>query len=87
MPRFMVTCTLPPMSDDQMHALARNIVKACDDSGSMTWIRSDITADGHSFCEFEARDAGQCRTHATIAGLPVDEVFALGADMLPATLN
>ena len=41
----------------------------------MQWIRSHITADGkHSFCEFGAPNAEACRKHASIAGLPVDDV-------------
>ncbi len=87
MPRFMVTRTLPPMSAEQMKNVARNIVKACDDVGGMKWIRSDFTADGgHSFCEFEAQDAFQCRKHAAIAGLPVDDVVALGPEVGPTPL-
>jgi hypothetical protein len=50
----------------------------------MQWIRSHLTADGkHSFCEFEAPSAAACRQHAQLAGLPVDEVVAIGKEIGP----
>ncbi|MBW3671018.1 MAG: DUF4242 domain-containing protein, partial [Acidobacteria bacterium] len=73
MPRFIVTRTLPPLSAEELDAVGRNVVAACDQVG-VQWIRSHVTADGkHSFCEFEAPDAEACRRHAEVAGLPVDE--------------
>jgi hypothetical protein len=86
MPRFMVTRSLPPLDTDQMRTVADNVVRACDQVGRMTWIRSHLTADGkHSFCEFEAPDADACRQHAAIAGLPVDQVVPLGAEIGPTS--
>lgn len=86
MPRFMVTRTLPPLNPEQVKGVARSVVSACDKVGQMTWIRSHITADGkHSFCEFEAPSADACRQHATIAGLPVDDVVSLGTEIGPVS--
>jgi hypothetical protein len=52
--------------------------------GNIKWIRTHLTADGkHSFCEFEAPTAEACRQHAEKAGLPVDEVIALGSELGP----
>ena len=83
MPRFMVTRTLPPLSADELKVVSSNVVKAADQMG-MKWIRSHVTADGkHSFCEFEAPSAEACRTHARLAGLPVDDVVALGLEIGP----
>jgi hypothetical protein len=83
MPRFMVTRTLPPLSSEELNAVGRNVVAACDQLG-MQWIRSHVTADGkHSFCEFEAPSAEACREHAQVAGLPVDEVVPLGLQIGP----
>ena len=85
MPRFIVTRTLPPLTAEQLQGVARNVVSACTEVGGMTWIRSHVTADGkHSFCEFEAPTAESCRTHAKVAGLPVDDVVALGPELGPA---
>ncbi|MCA1606992.1 MAG: DUF4242 domain-containing protein, partial [Acidobacteria bacterium] len=54
MPRFMVTRTLPPLNSEQLEAVGKSVVSACEQLG-MQWIRSHVTADGkHSFCEFEA---------------------------------
>lgn len=83
MPRFMVTRTLPPMSQEQVEAVGKKVVSTCDELG-MTWIRSHLTSDGkHSFCEFEAASAEACREHAAKAGLPVDEVIPLGMEIGP----
>ena len=87
MPRFMVTRTLPPLTSEQLQDVARNVVKAGDEIG-VQWVRSHLTADGkHSFCELEAPNADACRAHARIAGLPVDDVVALGAEIGPANLS
>ena len=87
MPRFMVTRTLPPLSPEQLHEVARNVVRAGDEIG-VQWIRSNLTADGeHSFCEFEAPNADACRAHARVAGLPVDDVVPLGAEIGPVHLS
>ena len=83
MPRYMVTRTLPPLSSEELNVVGKNVVAACDQLG-MQWIRSHVTADGkHSFCEFEAPNAGACREHAQLAGLPVDDVIPLGPQLGP----
>ena len=87
MPRFMVTRTLPPLSDAEVRVVAQNVVKACEQIDGMSWIRSHITADGkHSFCEMEAPDAEAVRRHASIAGLPVDDVASVPLEIGPATV-
>jgi len=83
MPRFMVTRTLPPLTSEQLEAVGKNVVSACDRMG-MQWIRSHVTADGkHSFCEFEAPSAEACREHAELAELPVDDVIPIGMELGP----
>jgi hypothetical protein len=83
MPRFMVTRTLPPLTSEQLNAIGKSVISVCDDLG-MQWIRSHVTFDGkHSFCEFEAPDEETCREHASRAGLPVDSVVPLGAELGP----
>jgi len=83
MPRFMVTRTLPPLTPEQLNAVGRSVVAACDQIG-MEWIRSHVTADGkHSFCEFEAPTEEACRQHAALAGLPVDDVIAVNPEIGP----
>ncbi len=83
MPRFMVTRTLPPLTSEQLEAVGKNVVSACDQL-RMQWIRSHVTADGkHSFCEFESPNAEACREHAEIAGLPVDDVIQIGMEIGP----
>ena len=83
MPRFIVTRTLPPLTEEQLKGVGKNVVAACDQMG-MQWIRSHVTADGqHSFCEFEAPSAEACREHAKLAQLPVDEVIPIGMELGP----
>lgn len=85
MARYLVTRTLPPLSNDQLKEVGKKVVAACDEVGDMQWVRSHITADGkHSFCEFVAPNAESCRRHAEIAGLPVDDVIAVGDEIGPA---
>lgn len=84
MPRFMVTRTLPPLSNEQLLGIQKNVVKACNEIGNMKWIRSHVTSDGkHSFCEFEAQSVDACRKHAAVAGLPVDDIIPLGLEIGP----
>ena len=85
MARYMVTRTLPPLSDEELTAVGKNVVAACDRIEGMEWIRSHLTADGkHSFCEFEAPNAEACREHARIAELPVDDVIPLSREIGPS---
>ena len=84
MPRYIVTRTLPPLTEEQLSAVGRKVVDACGQIQGMEWIRSHLTADGkHSFCEFEAPDAAACRRHAQLAGLPVDDVVSIGREIGP----
>lgn len=84
MQRFIVTRTLPPMSEEELQEVGKNVVSACGEVEGVTWIRSHLTADGkHSFCEFEAPNPDALREHAEIAGLPVDEVVPLGREIGP----
>lgn len=83
MSRYLVTRTLPPLSQEQLAGVGKTVVSVCEQMG-IQWIRSNITADGkHSFCEFEAPSAEACREHAKRAGLPVDEVIPIGAQIGP----
>lgn len=84
MPRYMVTRTLPPLSPEQLDEVGRKVIAACKEVGDMQWVRSHITADGkHSFCEFLAPSEKDCRRHAELAGLPVDDVVAVGDEIGP----
>ena len=84
MPRFLVTRTLPPLSREELQGVVQNVKNACDEVGNIKWIRSHLTADGkHSFCEFEATSAAECREHARIAGLPMDDVMPIAFDIGP----
>lgn len=84
MQRYIVTRTLPPLSEEDLEVVGKKVVAACDQLEGVTWIRSHLTADGeHSFCEFEAPEPGALRKHAELAGLPVDEVIPLGREIGP----
>jgi hypothetical protein len=84
MARYLVTRTLPPLTQEQLQEVGKRVVGACKEIPGMEWVRSQITADGkHSFCEFIAPNADACRTHAQKAGLPVDEVIPIGSEIGP----
>jgi hypothetical protein len=84
MARYLVTRTLPPLSQEQLKEVGKRVVGACKEIPGMEWVRSHITADGqHSFCEFIAPNAEACRTHAKKAGLPVDEVIPVQDEIGP----
>lgn len=81
MPRFIVTRSLPPLSENDLKALPGKVTRAADELG-MTWIRSHVTADGkHSFCELEAASADACRAHSMKVGLPFDQILLIGVEM------
>lgn len=83
MPRFMVTRTLPPLSESDLQVVKQKVMQSADEM-KMTWIRSHVTADGkHSFCEFEAPNAETCRQHSKRIDLPFDDVFPLGVEIGP----
>lgn len=84
MARFIVTRTLPVLSEEELEQVGKRVVDAADMVG-ITWIRSHLTADGrHSFCEFEAPHANACREHAERAQLPVDDVVQIGQEIGPS---
>jgi len=84
MPRYMVTRTLPQLSNEQLLVIQKDVVKACKEVGNMVWIRSHVTSDGkHSFCELQAPSVEACRKHSAIAGLPVDDIIPLGLEIGP----
>jgi hypothetical protein len=88
MARYMVTRTLPPLSAEQLSEVGKKVVAACKEIGGMQWVRSHITADGkHSFCEFVAPSEEACRRHAQLAGLPVDDVVAVGDEIGPGVIR
>lgn len=85
MSRFIVTRTLPAMTAEELEGVGKKVVEVCDEMETVTWIRSHLTADGkHSFCEFEAPSPEAVREHASRAGLPVDDVIELGAEIGPS---
>lgn len=84
MPRYMVTRTLPPLTEEQLREVGKKVVSACDEIEGMQWVRSHLTTDGkHSFCEFVAPTADACRQHAKLAGLPVDDVIPVADEIGP----
>lgn len=84
MSRYIITRTLPDLTDDELQEVGKKVVEVCDELEGVTWIRSHLTADGkHSFCEFEAPCADDLREHARRAGLPVDEVIPIGQEIGP----
>lgn len=85
MPRYLVTRTLPSLTQDQLTEVGKKVIQACDEVGEMQWVRSHITADGkHSFCEFVAPSPDACRRHAQLAGLPVDDVVQVNDEIGPS---
>ena len=85
MARFMVTRTLPPLTEDELTEVGKRVVEVCNEMDGVEWLGSHLTADGkHSFCKFEAPDAESVRKHARRSGLPVDDVFPLGGDIGPS---
>ena len=88
MPRYFVTRTFPPMTQEQLQQVGKDVIAACKEVGDMQWVRSHITADGkHSFCEFVAPSPDACRRHAEIASLPVDDVIEVGDEFGPKTFE
>ena len=84
MPRYIVTRTLPPLTQEQLEDIGKRVVNVCDQMEGVEWIHSHLTADGkYSFCEFEAPNADTVRKHSELVGLPVDDVKQLGQEIGP----
>lgn len=84
MPRFMVTRTLPPLTDEELDAVARQVIAVCRQLQGVEWVCSHLAEDGrYSFCILEAPSSDACHEHAARVGLPVDAVFPLSDTIGP----
>lgn len=87
MPRFMITRTLPPLTDEQLEVVRQTSTRVCNELG-VKWIRSHLTSDGkHSFCEYDADDEEVIKEHSRISGIPYDEILPLGMELGPSSVR
>ena len=82
MPLYMVERTFAEQLE-VTGELVKEITAIYDEEG-IRWLSTFLTADKkRSYCIYEAPSAEACRKHAEAAGLPVDEVIAIGAEIGP----
>lgn len=84
MPRFMITRTIPPLTQEELEAVRVKSAQVCREMG-INWIRSHVTSDGKmTYCEYEAEDEEAVREHARRTGIPVDDIIMLSIELGPS---
>jgi hypothetical protein len=90
MPRYLVERRLGAISDAELQDAAQTSQRIRErDFPAVGWEHSHVVrADGQlvSYCVYEAPDTQSVRDHAAAAGLPVDRVLEIHADLRPDEL-
>ncbi len=83
MPRFLVTRTVPPLTEQEITAAARRNKAVAEDIG-IRWIKSyHSVTDGKFYCEYEAPSIETIYEHARRAQLPIDSVSLISGEFDP----
>jgi Nickel responsive protein SCO4226-like len=84
MPRYLITRTLPPLTEEQILA-AGKLSKAVTEELGIKWIKSYYSAnDGKFYCEYEAPNVDVIYEHGRRAQLPVDSVSMISGEFDPS---
>lgn len=90
MPRYIVERNLGKVTEQELQAAARKSKQVREASfPDISWEHSHVvqTKNGmRTYCVYAAPSVERVRQHARAAGLPVDEVYDLVADVDPAKL-
>lgn len=85
MPRYIITRSVPGLTQEALEAAARRSNKAIMEMGNVTWIRSYVSdVDGKIYCEYDAPNSDTVREHARLAGLPADSISEVSLEINPA---
>jgi hypothetical protein len=84
MPRYLITRTMPPLTEEQILA-AGKLSKAVTEELGIKWIKSYYSAsDGKFYCEYEAPNVDIIYEHGRRAQLPVDSVSMISGEFDPS---
>jgi hypothetical protein len=85
MPRFLITRTVPPLTEEEIAAAAKRSIEAVGEMEGIRWIKSYYSAkDGKFYCEYEAPSVDAIYEHARRAQIPVDSVSVISAELDPS---
>jgi len=80
MPRFLITRTVPPLTEEDIAAVGK-LSKAVSEEMGIKWIKSYYSAkDGKFYCEYEAPNVETIYEHGRRAKLPVDSVSLISGE-------
>ena len=84
MPRYMITRTVPHLTEDQI-AAAGKLSKTVTEELGIKWIKSYYSEkDGKFYCEYEAPNVDLIYEHGRRAQLPVDSVSMISGEFDPS---
>ena len=85
MPRFLITRTVPPLTEEQIAAGSKRAIAAAEEMEGIKWIKSYYSAkDGKFYCEYEAPSVEAIYEHGRRAQLPVDSVSLISGEFDPS---
>ena len=87
MPRYLIERSLGAISADELDAAAERSSEVREQSyPQIVWEHTHVVSapDGvKAFCVYEAPDTDTLRRHAADAGLPIDRMYEVAADLVP----
>ncbi len=84
MPRYLITRTVPALTEEQI-AAAGKLSKAVTEELGIKWIKSYYSEkDGKFYCEYEAPNVELIYEHGRRAQLPVDSVSMISGEFDPS---
>jgi hypothetical protein len=85
MPRYLIERSVPPLTRDELAAVARKSIDVLAGMPDVKWIRSYVSdAEGKIYCEYDAPSAAAILEHARRAGIPVDRITEVALEISPA---
>jgi hypothetical protein len=85
MPRYIIERTVPALSREDLHAVARRSISVLADMPEVRWIRSYVSdVEGKIYCEYDAPSSEAIREHARRAGMPADRISLVALEISPA---
>ena len=85
MPRYIIERCVPPMSRDELDAVARKSKQVIAGMPGVVWIKSYVyEAEGKIYCEYDAPNPEAIMEHARRTGVPVDKISEVSLEISPA---
>lgn len=84
MPRYLITRTVPALTEEQI-AAAGKLSKAVTEELGIKWIKTYYSEkEGKFYCEYEAPNVDLIYEHGRRAKLPVDSVSMISGEFDPS---